>query len=95
MRLILTRVAAATIAAAAAFPASADCTCRARGVVVHHGQTACIPTPAGVRLARCEKVSNIASWRFLDGACPQASLEGESKLTAAISLAPAGPIILR
>jgi hypothetical protein len=51
--------------------AHADCTCRARGLVAEHGQTMCINTPSGYRLARCDKVSNIASWTFLDGACPQ------------------------
>jgi hypothetical protein len=54
--------------------AAADCTCRARGVTATHGQTLCIRTPDGTRLARCEKVSNVASWRFLNGPCPLAAV---------------------
>jgi hypothetical protein len=74
MRLLLASVAAAALTGAAIGPASADCTCRARGVVATHGETLCIRTPEGVRLARCEKVTNVASWKFLDGPCPVAGL---------------------
>ena len=54
--------------------AAADCTCRARGVTATHGQTLCIRTPQGTRLARCEKVSNVSSWRFLNVPCPLAAV---------------------
>jgi hypothetical protein len=64
-------LAAAFLVTAMAGAAEADCTCRARGVVAEHGQTLCIRTPEGFRLARCDKVSNIASWTFLDETCPQ------------------------
>jgi hypothetical protein len=64
----------AALLAAAAVPAWADCTCRAAGVVAAHGQAVCIPTPAGIRFARCIKVSNVASWQFLDAPCPMAAL---------------------
>jgi hypothetical protein len=74
MRLVLSSLAASMVIGAAVQPASADCTCRARGVVAAHGETLCIRTPEGVRLARCEKVTNVASWRFLDGPCPVAEL---------------------
>jgi hypothetical protein len=60
---------------AASQPAAADCQCRAEGVVATHGQTLCIPTPNGMRLARCSKVSNVSSWTFLDGPCPVAALD--------------------
>jgi hypothetical protein len=69
----------ARLAAASAFVvlpltgnASADCTCWARGVVAGHGQTICLRTPQGQRLARCDKVLNVASWTFLPGPCPLA-----------------------
>jgi hypothetical protein len=75
MRLLIASVAAAALIGAATEPASADCTCRARGVIATHGETLCIRTPEGVRLARCEKVTNVASWRFLDGPCPIADLK--------------------
>jgi hypothetical protein len=74
MRPILAALAAACLAGATSSPAAADCTCRARGVVAAHGQTLCIQTPQGARLARCSKVSNVASWTFLDGTCPMAAL---------------------
>jgi hypothetical protein len=74
MRPIVTGAAVALLSAAAIHPAAADCICRARGITVTHGQTVCIPTPEGTRLARCEMVSNVASWKFLDAPCPQASI---------------------
>ena len=55
-----------------ATPAAADCLCRAVGVIVSEGQTACITTPDGRKLARCEKSQNVSSWRFLQEACPSA-----------------------
>ena len=36
---------------------------------VHAGEFACIRTPNGPRLARCAKVSNLSSWRFLKNGC--------------------------
>jgi hypothetical protein len=74
MRPVLAAIAAAFLAGATSSPAAADCTCRARGVVAAHGQTLCIQTPQGPRLARCGKLSNVASWTFLDGTCPMAAL---------------------
>jgi hypothetical protein len=74
---------AALLAVALVSPASATCKCRARGVIAAEGQTLCIRTPDGVRLARCGKVLNVASWIFLDGACPQAALEGAGAVSTA------------
>jgi hypothetical protein len=86
---------ATTIAiVAAASPASADCTCRGPGVIAHHGQTVCLKTPSGPRLARCEMVLNNSSWRFLAEACPQASRQIDSEL-AAISTASNGSAFFR
>jgi hypothetical protein len=62
----------AALLAALATPAAADCICRAVGVTVSEGQTACITTPDGRKLARCEKSQNVSSWRFLQDACPSA-----------------------
>jgi hypothetical protein len=74
---------ATTIAVAAfASPANADCTCRGPGVIAHHGQTVCLKTPSGPRLARCEMVLNNSSWTFLAEACPQALRGGQNELTA-------------
>jgi hypothetical protein len=74
---------ATTIAVVAlASPASADCTCRGPGVVAQHGQTVCLKTATGYRLARCEMVLNNSSWKFLAEACPEASLPTERDLAA-------------
>jgi hypothetical protein len=73
MRTILTGAAVVTLLVGAVSSAQADCRCRARGVVATHGQTVCIQTHQGMRLARCEKVSNMSSWTFLEAPCPQAA----------------------
>jgi len=70
---------------ATASVAQADCTCRARGIVAEHGQTLCIRTPDGYRLARCDKVSNVASWTFLENGCPQIA---EAKARISLRRAP-------
>ena len=54
----------------AVFSANAgDCTCRAKGVVAGEGQVACLSTPQGRRLARCQKVLNNTSWEFMEESC--------------------------
>lgn len=56
--------------------AGEGCTCRATdGSDIAEGATACIRSPAGMTLARCEKVLNNTSWKFLGQPCPQAALE--------------------
>ena len=64
----------------------------ARVLVSHHGQTACIPTPQGAKLARCEMVLNVASWKFLDGPCPLASIEDLTAPNRAQGRAPHHPL---
>lgn len=49
--------------------AQADCKCLYAGGEVKQGETACIKTVAGPRLARCEMVLNNSSWTVLDKAC--------------------------
>ena len=51
-----------------------ECTCRAPGGDVVEGQTACLKTGKGMVLARCEKVLNNTSWKFLDQPCPVTQL---------------------
>lgn len=82
MRLEVLAFAATIAVVALASPASADCTCRGPGVIAHHGQTICLKTPSGPRLARCEMVLNNSSWRFLPEACPEASLQSERDYVA-------------
>jgi hypothetical protein len=75
MRPILT-AAVAILVGAASSPASAECTCRARDSIrALLGETVCIPTSSGPRLARCDQVLNNTSWTFLEAPCPQAMLD--------------------
>lgn len=53
---------------------ASDCTCRGNGEKVPEGQTICLKTASGAKLARCERVLNNTSWKILDKDCPTASL---------------------
>jgi hypothetical protein len=54
----------------ASWPAAASvCTCRAPGRQVELGQTACLMTPKGPRLATCGMVLNNTSWQFSESPC--------------------------
>lgn len=48
-----------------------DCRCRAAGISVQVGQSVCLSTPAGQRLATCGMVLNNTSWEFSNRPCPQ------------------------
>ena len=64
--------------AAFAFPpgaARADCACRYDGGTIELGQSVCMNTPSGQRLARCDMALNNTSWTFLDAPCPTAGLQ--------------------
>jgi hypothetical protein len=71
MRGLAATVAVALIAALAAPPAGADpkCTCRAHGRQFELGQTVCLMTPKGGRLATCGLVLNNTSWRVSETSC--------------------------
>jgi len=56
----------ALISVAAADP---DCTCRARGQAFELGQSTCLPSPKGPRMATCGMVFNNTSWQFTDTPC--------------------------
>lgn len=57
----------ATGALAQADPA---CTCRGNGQDVPLGQTICLKTATGGKLARCETTLNNTSWKILEDSCP-------------------------
>lgn len=38
------------------------------------GETVCMKTPTGSRLARCDMALNNTSWVFLDAPCPSAEM---------------------
>lgn len=60
---------------ALATSAAADCTCRAQGRNFEQGQTACLSTPKGPRLATCGMVLNNSSWEFSDAPCSVSGVE--------------------
>lgn len=62
--------------------AHADCICLNRGAEIQEGQTSCIKTDAGNRLAVCEKNLNVTSWKFLGEECPVASKDTKAKIEA-------------
>lgn len=61
-------------ASAATAGPNGDCTCRYQGGDVVEGQTVCMKTAKGMALARCDRVLNNTSWKFLDQPCPTANL---------------------
>lgn len=97
-------LAACAIAAAAAAPGFAlaegrfapwgpdpplpPCTCRAQGQDFQMGDTICMRTPDGSRIARCVMVLNNTSWEPTATPCPQASAPGRKGLIATARLAP-------
>jgi hypothetical protein len=93
MRLLLGTLAAVLVLGSANAWAGANCTCRAEGVEVTLGETVCLRTATGPRLAQCQMVLNNTSWKFLPGACPQASLAVSRQI--AMSVAPADGVSLR
>ncbi len=50
---------------------SAECACRALGRMFSVGETACLATAEGPRLAECGMVLNNTSWRFTQRPCPE------------------------
>ena len=71
---------AALLCVVSAAQAGSDaCTCSYDGGDVFEGQTACIRTANGPILARCERVLNNTSWKFLGEPCPDAQLAPSSR----------------
>lgn len=63
----------ATFAVIGAFDFAAraepNCTCRARGRSFELGQSACLQTPKGPRIAVCVMVLNNTSWQISETPC--------------------------
>jgi hypothetical protein len=57
-------------------PRLPPCTCRAKGQVFQMGETVCLDTPEGPRLALCAMDQNVSSWRRTPTACPSARAGG-------------------
>lgn len=55
--------------------AGEGCTCRATdGSKIAEGATACIKSPKGMVMAKCERELNNTSWTFLNTPCPSANM---------------------
>ena len=78
-------IAAGSLSATGAALADADgnCTCRGNGEDIVEGQTVCLRTASGMKLARCERVLNNTSWKILQSECPTAQLPQQSAWVAA------------
>jgi len=63
---LLALAADALVSAAAADP---NCICRARGKEFELGQSTCLASPKGPRVAICGMVLNNTSWQFTDTPC--------------------------
>ena len=48
-----------------------DCYCRAQGKTYAVGETACLRTSEGPRVAECGMVLNNTSWQFTARPCPE------------------------
>ncbi len=48
-----------------------DCYCRARGQVFAPGESVCLKTAEGPKLAECRMVINVMSWSITGTPCPE------------------------
>ena len=48
-----------------------DCYCRAQGRTFAPGESICLKTAEGGRLAECRMVTNVMSWGITERACPE------------------------
>ena len=48
-----------------------DCYCRAKGQIFAPGESVCLKTAHGGRMAECRMVTNVMSWGITDRACPE------------------------
>jgi len=70
----------ALISAAAADP---NCICRARGKEFELGQSTCLASPKGPRIATCGMVLNNTSWQFTDTPCVISAAPAGAQIAAA------------
>ena len=48
-----------------------ECYCRAQGRIFAPGETTCLRTAQGDRVAECQMVINVMSWGVTDTPCPE------------------------
>jgi hypothetical protein len=49
----------------------ANCFCHAQGRMFAYGESVCLRTPEGLRLAQCLMELNVTSWTFTERPCPE------------------------
>jgi hypothetical protein len=74
-------------------PAGADCICRAKGRIFHHGDVACLALPSGPQLARCGMVLNNSAWIKLQDGCPVTRLSPPAEPRLSAHLTAPGPAL--
>jgi hypothetical protein len=57
-----------------------ECTCRAKGRRVHLGDTLCLDTAEGPRIAMCIKNQNLTFWSFSSEGCALSSAASPPRL---------------
>ncbi|TYC65828.1 hypothetical protein FMN63_26050 [Stappia sp. BW2] len=55
---------------ASAIAQDISCTCRYKGEKYGIGESICLKSPSGLRMATCEMVLNNTSWQFSNAPCP-------------------------
>lgn len=78
-RSLLTSLVALVGFAGGVSAAVADCTCRSQGRDFELGQSACLQTPKGARIATCGMVLNNTSWQFTDTPCVVSQVPPENE----------------
>lgn len=48
-----------------------DCYCRAQGRIYAPGESVCLRTAEGPRMAECQMVTNVMSWSDTGRSCPE------------------------
>ena len=48
-----------------------DCYCRAQGRIFAPGESICLRTSHGARMAECRMVTNVMSWGITERPCPE------------------------
>jgi hypothetical protein len=72
MRPVRVSIMCAVLLVALAHEAAADCTCRALGRSFDLGQSLCLATPSGPRVAVCDLLVNVTSWHISQTPCVSA-----------------------
>jgi len=62
----------------AAYAQNISCTCRYKGSDYGIGESICLKSPNGMKMATCSMVLNNTSWKFSNAPCPLSELKPEN-----------------